>query len=244
MEWQAWGKQLVELLDLKRRPVAVTYTDDPPQPAGKKCRVCTAMIKAAEDEVVVMTAENSACPGGSVFLGLSQQPPERAKALREFLTAGEKLYSCPAAIYRTNFLSRVKPPFGLADAVVFAPLVSAALKPDVAIFTVNAQQAARLITLGFWETGEPMQCDPTGALCKSVITYPLVTNQINISLGDITARKMEKYGPDEMFVTVPFAHLRSIIGAIPHCAAGTGKAVLPPAMRQMMEAQGGEAIEL
>jgi len=243
MEWQEWGKQLVELLGLRRQPVAVTYTDAPPKGAGPKCRVCDAIIKAGEREVVVMEAGTSACPGGSTYLGLAPQPPERAKALREFLINGEKLLSCPTAIYRSNFLSRIKPPFGLADHVVFAPLVSAPLKPDVAIFTVNAQQAARLVTLAYWETGEPMQCDPTGALCKSVITYPLVTNQVNISLGDITARRAEKYGDDEMFVTAPYAHLRAIVAAIPHSSAGRGKAVLPPAMRQVMEEHGGEAIE-
>ena len=243
MEWQDWGKQLVELLGLKRPPVAVTYTDTPPEGSDVKCRVCRAVIKAGEGEVVVMNAGTSTCPGGSLYLGLSPQPPERARALREFLINGEKLISCPAAIYRANFLSRIKPPFGLADFVVFASLTAMPLKPDVAIFTVNAQQAARLLTLGYWETGEPMQCDPTGALCKSVITYPLVTNQINISLGDITARRSEKYGDDEMFVTLPYSHLRSVIGAIPHSSAGTGKAVLPPAMRQVMEEQGGEPIE-
>jgi len=174
-----------------------------------------------------------------MYLGLAAQPPERARALRDFLINGEKLYSCPTAIHRSQALSRVKPPYGLADYVVFAPLASAPLRPDVVVFTANAQQAARLVTLAYWETGEPMQCDPTGALCKSVITYPLVMNTVNISLGDITARRSERYGDDEMFVTLPYAALRSAIAAIPHCSAGTGKAVLPPAMRREIEASGG-----
>ena len=29
MEWQDWGRQLVEVLELKHAPVAITYTDDP-----------------------------------------------------------------------------------------------------------------------------------------------------------------------------------------------------------------------
>ena len=127
--------------------------------------------------------------------------------------------------------------------MVFAPLLSAPLKPDVVIFTGNAQQAARLVALGYWEDGMPMQCDPTGAQCRSTITYPLVTNEINISLGDITARRSEKYRDDEMFVSVPYSRLRSMVIAIPHSTAGTGKAVLPPAMRQAMEEAGGEPLE-
>jgi uncharacterized protein (DUF169 family) len=244
MEWQRWSQQLTELLSLTRAPVAVTYTDTPPEKADTgKCRVCGALIRAAEGELIVLNAGNSTCPGGSMYLGLAPQPPERARALREFLIHGEKLLSCPAAIHRSQALSRVKPPLGLADHVVFAPLASAPLQPDIAVFTANAQQAARLITLGYWEDGKPMQCDPTGALCKSVITYPLVTNEINLSLGDITARRSEKYGDEELFVTLPYSHLRSVIAAIPHSSAGTGRAVLPPAMRKVMEERGGEALE-
>ncbi len=244
MEWQEWGKQLIDVLGLKRQPITVTYTDTPPQStSGGKCRACSAVIKAGEGEVIVLNADTSTCPGGSMYLGLVPQPPERARTLRDFLINGEKLFSCPTSIHRSNFLSKVKPPFGLADHVVFAPLVSAPLKPDLAIFTVNAQQAARLIALGYWETGVPIQCDPTGSQCKSTITYPLVTNQINISLGDITARRSEKYGDDEMFVSIPYTHLRSVISAIPYCTAGTAKGSLPPAMRQAIADQGGEPLE-
>ena len=244
MEWQRWAEQLTQLLALKRAPVTVTYTDAPPEGAGDgKCRVCGALVQAAQGKTLVLSAGNSTCPGGSMYLGLAAQPPERARTLRDFLINGEKLFSCPTAIHRSQALSRVKPPYGLADHVVFAPLASALLRPDVVVFTVNAQQAARLVTLAYWETGEPMQCDPTGALCKSVITYPLVMNTVNISLGDITARRSEKYGDDEMFVSIPYTHLRSAIGAIPYCTAGTAKGSIPPAMRQAIAEQGGEPLE-
>jgi uncharacterized protein (DUF169 family) len=245
MEWQRWGEQLTDLLGLKRRPVAVTYTDSPPAEASRaKCRVCGALVAAERGEVVDLSAANSTCPGGSQYLGLIAQAPERAAALREFLINGEKLFSCPTAIYRSTFLCKVKPPFGLAEHVVFAPLSQAALRPDIAVFVANAQQAARLITLANHEEGMPMECDPTGALCRSVITYPLVMNKINLSLGDITARRSGKYGDDELFVTLPYASLRGAVSSIPYSSAGTGKAVLPPAMRQAMEEAGGEPIEL
>ncbi len=113
MEWQRWGEQLTDLLGLKRLPVAVTYTDNPPEGAASpKCRVCSALMDASNGEVVDLSAANSTCPGGSQYLGLIPQPPERGRALREFLISGEKLYSCPTAIYRSMFLSKVKPPHG------------------------------------------------------------------------------------------------------------------------------------
>ena len=141
--------------------------------------------------MIDLTAENSACPGGSLYLGLRAQAPEQARGLREFLIHGEKLFSSPVAIHRSMALAKVRPPLGLADHVIFSPLPQAELQPDVAVFLCNAWQAARLINLAYYQTGIPMECDPTGALCRSVITYPLVTGKVNVSFGDITARKSE-----------------------------------------------------
>jgi uncharacterized protein (DUF169 family) len=245
MEWQEWGKQLREVLALERSPVAVTYADVAPQGASSgKRRVCGALRQAAEGAVVDLTAENSACPGGSQYLGLKAQAPEHARTLREFLIHGEKLFSSPAGIYRSMALAKVKPPFGLADHVVFSPLDRAELRPDLVVFICNAWQAARLINLAYFETGMPMECDPTGSLCRSVVTYPLVTGKVNVSFGDITARKMEKYLEDELFVTLPCAHLQSVVASLDRCAAGTAKAEIPAGMRRLMAESGGELPEL
>jgi uncharacterized protein (DUF169 family) len=244
-DWQTWSKTLQEVLSLARAPVAVSYTDSPAENASTgRCRVCSGIFRAAAGEVLDLTAENSACPGGSLYLGLRPQPPEQAETLREFLINGEKLFSCPAAIHRSWALSKVKPPLGMAKHVVLCPLAKSELKPDVTIFLCNAWQAARLVSLAWYETGMPMECDPTGALCKSVITYPLITGQVNVSLGDITARKSERMSENELFVTLPYVHLRSTIDSIDRCGAGRAKVELPPSMRQMIEASGGEPPEL
>jgi len=243
--WQSWGRTLVEVLQLERPPVALTYTDTPPKGAATdRCRVCGGLYQASGGAVLDLTAENSACPGGSLYLGLRQQPLEQARAIREFLIDGEKLLSCPTAIHRMQALSKVKPPFGLAEHVVMSPLIRAELQPDVAVFFCNAGQAARLVNLAYYESGAPMECDPTGALCKSVITFPLVTGQVNISFGDVSARRSERISENELFVTLPFAHLRSVAENVDRCSAGRAGVEIPPAMRQLMQEAGGEMPEL
>jgi uncharacterized protein (DUF169 family) len=244
-EWQEWGKLLQQALDLSRAPIALTYTDAPPKGAAtNRCRVCSAIFQASAGEVIDMTAETSACPGGSLYLGLRQQAPEQARTLRDFLINGEKLLSCPAAIYRMQAMSKVNPPFGLADHVVMSPLATADLRPDIAILFCNAWQAARVVNLGYYETGMPMECDPTGSLCKAAITYPLVTGQVNVSFGDVTARKSERMAENELFVTLPYPHLRSVAWGLDKSTAGTAKGEIPQSMRRMMEAAGGEVPEL
>jgi uncharacterized protein (DUF169 family) len=245
MEWQRWGKQLTEVLELKRSPVGVIYTDTAPRDASTgKCRVCGALRRVAEGAVIDLTAENSTCPGGSQYLGLKAQTPEHARTLREFLIHGEKLFSSPVAIYRSMTLAKVGPPLGLAEHVVFSPLHQAESRPDIVVFICNAWQAARLINLAYYETGIPMECDPTGSLCRSVITYPLVTGKVNVSFGDITARKMEKYPVDELFVSLPYNHLQSAVASLEVCTAGTAKAEIPAGMRRLMKESGGELPEL
>jgi uncharacterized protein (DUF169 family) len=245
MEWQSWGKKMTEVLGLAKPPVGVSYTDAAPRDASTgKCRVCGALRNAAEGTVIDLTAKNSTCPGGSQYLGLKAQSPEHARGLREFLIHGEKLFSSPAAIYRSMTLAKVRPPFGLAEHVVFSPLHRAEFRPDIAIFICNAWQAARLINLAYYETGIPMECDPTGSLCRSVVTYPLVTGNVNVSFGDITARKMEKYPENELFVTLPYAHLRSAVASLDVCTAGTAETEIPAAMRRLMEESGEELPEL
>jgi uncharacterized protein (DUF169 family) len=95
------------------------------------------------------------------------------------------------------------------------------VRPDVTVIMCNAWQASRLVDLAWYETGEHMQCDPTGALCRSVISYPLVTNRVNVSFGDVTARRSEKMSENELFVTLPWVHLRSVIASLFASSAGT-----------------------
>jgi uncharacterized protein (DUF169 family) len=245
MEWQAWGQQLMDVLELRRAPVAITYTDEAPAGAvSGRWRMCAALQQAAQGAVIDMTAENSACPGGSLYLGLQAQPADRQAVVQDFLIHGEKLFSCPAAIYRSTALSKVKPPFGLAPHVVFAALPQAPLPPDVAVFICNAWQGARLINLAYFETGAPMECDPTGSLCRSAVTYPLITNRVNVTFGDVTARRMERYGEDELFVSLPYSPLRSVVASLDRCSAGTAPVEIPPAMQRLMGELGGELLDI
>jgi uncharacterized protein (DUF169 family) len=71
-----------------------------------------------------------------------------------------------------------------------------------------------------------------------------VTNQVNVSFGDITARRSEKYRDDELFVALPMTHLRSAVASIERCSAGTAKIEIPAAMRRVLEETEGEVTEL
>lgn len=222
MEWQDWSTQLVKVLGLTKTPVGISYVDRPPAEAERpRCRICSGLYEASAGKTILFNAQNSACPGGSLFLGFQrEQTPEQALKLRSFLINGEKLFSCPAAIHRSQ-KTGPQPPVGIAQYVLFAPLGQMTVRPDVTVIMCNAWQASRLVDLAWYETGEQLHCDPTGALCRSVISYPLVTNRVNVSFGDVTARRSEKVLEDELYVSLPWVHLRSVIASIFGSSAGT-----------------------
>ena len=53
-----------------------------------------------------------------------------------------------------------------------------------------------------------------GSLCWSMITYPLVSGNFNVSVGDISARRMEQWDPNIMAASIPWVLIRGIAEAV------------------------------
>jgi len=235
MEWKAYAKELRELLGLHGSPVAVTYSMTGVSNALRgKHRVCNALIKAREGAVIDLSADTSACAGGTWQLGLGG-PPTGAddRALKDFLVNGEKLYCSLAALYRNRALA-TPAPMGMGDHVVLAPLGEAELRPDVVLFICNPEQACRLVTLDMYDTGIPPKLEVSGATCHQVIAYPVVAGELNVSLLDYTSRRIKSYAPSDLIVSVPYHRLHGIVRGIDRCTAGRAPFEVPEAFRRRM----------
>ncbi len=93
--------------------------------------------------------------------------------------------------------------------------------PDLVIFVVNAEQASRLITLAQFWNGQTPAFEMRASLCWGAITYPLVSGNFNITVGDISARRMAGWEPSEMIATVPAEQIERIAAAVDKTTAGT-----------------------
>ena len=71
----------------------------------------------------------------------------------------------------------------------------------------------------FWD-GKTPSIEMRGSLCWSMITYPLVSGNFNLSVEDISARRMERWDPEIMVASIPWERIRGIADAIDLSTAG------------------------
>lgn len=238
MVWQEWSHTLKDVLGLKGSPVAVSYSIEAGLgPSPGKHWVCGAMRDARDGKTICVTADNSSCPGGTWHLGLGPAPSgDRRRALQRFLVHGEKLYCSIAAFHRAMTLA-TQPPLGMADRVLFAPLEAAPAEPDVVLFLCNAEQACRLLTLATYSSGISPKTEMVGSACHMAIAYPLASGEVNVSFLDYTARKMKRYDPNELIVSVPYFRMADLVGSIDRCTAGTAETEIPPEFAELLRGE-------
>lgn len=232
--WKEQAGEISSTFALDTSPVAVTFTNSEVDigEQTKRTWLCRALrLAATKDSQFVFDRENSACPGGSWHCGLSAPPAEQARrGLQEFLTRGEKLTHSIVSFQRMQDLGS-SPPTGLSERIYLGPMASAPLRPDIVVFVCDPEQACRLVTLDHYWDGKPIRAELTGSLCHAAISYPVVTGNTNLTLGDWTARRMQKYASDRVFLTIPYERMANVVLAIPECSAGTAEVVIPEAFR-------------
>lgn len=216
-------KTIADALSIEKEPVGVKYTDDDPAVEIEKRNytVCGAILEASEGKIVMLSEDRCACPGGRVHLGLTR----RREIPWKMLVEGEKLwFDVKTAIRSSVEVERIaKPPSGLSKKIFLYPVRTGIFQPDIILMLVNAEQASRLITLNqFWD-GKTPSIEMKGALCWSMITYPLVSGNFNISVGDISARRIERWDPALMTASIPWERIRGIAEAVEFSTAGRAK---------------------
>ena len=234
--WQNELDELVEVLGIKSRPVAVTFTNEEVEVSRRKrVWMCGALKQAAKGKFFVIDEETSACPGGRWHCGLTPPPPGPAfRGLQWFLTRGEKLTHSIVSFHRMQALAAA-PPTGLSERILIGPLAEAELRPDLVVFLANPEQTCRLIWLDHYWDGIPPQIEVTGSLCHAAIAYPAVTGRTNVTFGDWTARRMQKFASDVVFTSVPYERIHNLAAAVPECSAGSAELEIPEEMRRAME---------
>jgi uncharacterized protein (DUF169 family) len=74
-----------------------------------------------------------------------------------------------------------------------------------------------------------------GPTCRLSIIYPLLTGEVNLSFYDYTSRKMCNVEKDKLIISMPYAKVPAIVGAIEKCSAGKAKIEWPQEFRQFLQ---------
>ena len=208
-------------LGIESEAVGVKYTDDSPavELAAGRYSVCNGILEAARGKVIMLSETTCACGGGKSHIGLTR---ERSVPLR-MLVEGEKLWCDVKTATRSRIQTQkiASPPVGIASKVYLYPIGKGVFAPDLIIFLVNAEQVSRLITLAqFWD-GKTPSFEMRASLCWGAVTYPLVSGNFNVTVGDISARRMAGWHPNLMIASVPAEKIGGIAAAIDKSTAGT-----------------------
>jgi uncharacterized protein (DUF169 family) len=225
--WRDYAKQLKEVLALEGSPVGVAFSDEPASTGkSRKVYACTALYQAARKGVTFnLSAATCTCPGGLRSLGLVAPDPERAGLVKKFLIHGEKFSSCNASFFRSRALSQGQAPYGVSEYVVVGPLDEFELKPDLVLILCNPAQASRLVTLSTYESGIPVTAQLSSSTCGGAVMIPLSTGRVNVTFLDLSSRRLVKgFKDSDLFFSVPYFLLRSIVESIPLSTAGTAEA--------------------
>lgn len=221
MSYESKSEKLKKVLKMENEPVGIKYTNEPPdEKEAGYYTVCGAIPGAAAGKTIVLSEETCACPGGIRHILLEEE-----RVSGEMLVEGEKLWADVIAFHRSSEATKkiAEPPIGLGNNVVFYPLKEGICDPDIVILLVNAEQACRLVTLNqFWDGKQPSM-EMRGSLCWSSVTYPLVSGNLNVSLGDTSARRMEDWDPNLLIVSIPKDDLDDILEAMDYSTAGTAE---------------------
>jgi len=219
--WKEFATILVSVLELQGHPISITYSDEDVQSTIEKAtEICQAFKLAQSGEIISMNKNTCPCPGGRWHVGFG----EKREGLERILVEGEKLWASVAiarqSIGETHRIA--PPPLGLAKFLIFSPLNIAKLRPDLIVILANPFQASRLIFLADYNNF-PIKPHVTGSMCWSAITYPLVTGNFNITMGDPTARRTQKYDQNELIVSIPYRMIPGMMEAVEYSTAGKGK---------------------
>ena len=215
------SERLKQALQLEGSLIGVSYKDEPDGDEEDKGSPCGAFLAAHQGKTVTLSKKNCICPGGISHLGFSDKP--LSKKTLQMLVEGEKMW-CSLAAANRLFLDiegrKAPPPTEIGDYVNLVPLEELNYLPDLIISICDSTQASRFVILSGYQDGKVPSVEVAGSMCWSAITYPIVSGNFNVTMGDYTARRMWNWAPGKLLVSVPLARYKMILESLDECVAG------------------------
>ena len=203
------ARQITELLELRRPPVAVAFLETAPEgvprvdvaaPSG-----CTYWKYAAEGRTFYTEAsDHYGCPIGAHTHGIDL-PEETAKELEGLVgTMVELEY---IRMEEVEGIPRRQEPFGVA---VYSPLADATFEPDVVLVTGNARQMM-LLGEAAHAAGITSDASLVGRPTCAALPAAQQSGRTAVNLGCIGNRVYTELADDELYFAIAGAQLETVV---------------------------------
>lgn len=206
------AERLSALLSLQRPPVALAFTDQPPDgvPVATKPvpSSCTFWRQAERGVFYAAAEQHFNCPVGSMVMGF-ELPAEVGEQLGGLVQS-----MCDAQYLSMDEAAKIPSVERRGAGIVYGPLNGFPLDPDVVLLWVNLGQAMLLTEAAgraAW-TSAPMEI--SGRPGCAAIPLALRDNQPGMSLGCAGMRTFTEVGDDETLAVVPGDALSGFVEAL------------------------------
>ena len=215
-----YADKLRDALDLGESPIAAKITRERPEqlkPIRHKATVCMMMQSARRGNSYYCSGSDILC-GARDNLGIGKSPLYK---MQNLVLSREKLFESRVAAQTALDLGKTCAP-DVGHYLLVAPLDKFDTAPDVVIVTGVPAQISRILYIDAFETGE-FNVEFIEPLCTGVISVPITTGKIGLSVMDVACRILGKFRAEEMVIGIPFERLGKIVKNIERSSAGTAK---------------------
>ena len=201
--------QLMELLDLAKTPVAITYCTKPPANMQRvdapALSGCTYWKYAAEGRTFyTVAADHFGCPIGSYTHNIDL-PDDKKKELEGLI--GTMVGLQYIDLQEVPSIPRRQEKF---DVAVYAPLTTADFEPDVVLVSGNAKQIM-LLAEAAHAAGVACDSSMVGRPTCAALPAVMASGRTATNLGCIGNRVYTELADDELYFAIAGSSLRAVV---------------------------------
>lgn len=199
---------------LTSSPVAIKFIDDIPEDiplVEEKMRHCEMVRKASYGDKFYSTLEEQTCQGGAGAIGLRDMPPK--------LESGETYYNLGRFESMEIARDTVKELYVIPErhlGLVYSPLEEADFEPDVIVIISEPVAAMKIAQAMVYNNGDKLRPSFAGiqSLCGDVVAGPVVTQELNFTMGCDGSRKKADIKDNELSVGIPKSKIGQVVESL------------------------------
>lgn len=205
-------------LDIERMPVGVKFIYSEEEFDSfdadfreTKIAYCNSIHLASIGEKLKLIEEHQACFNGSVALGFKEYP-EKMTSGKARLSKGIYHDLETSKSVSEDMIFNDKKPYGY----VVMPLKEFEIDPDVVLVIGKSYSIMRLIQGYSFKYGYSPNIKTVGlqAVCHDITTYPMMTNDVNITFLCPGTRLVANWEMDELGFGIPFSKWYDVIEGV------------------------------